>query len=387
MYSSEIFSNYGLIGDNLELKRDIKLEIDENGNFKSISYKNVGNTIRLSDSNSNLLLVPGLINSHIHIGDSFAKEQGFNKSLKEAVAPPNGIKHLLLKQTPKEEKIKGIKKAIQEITSNGITFFIDFREGGVDGLKILYEFIEREKIIDSFILGRYREKEEIKKIFKLADGVGLPSYKGIHPKVKKILRKCKETTGKIVACHVAELRRNSSLINQIFNDNIVDIFIHGTHFIEKDLKLLAQKNKALILCPRCNGYFGAGFPPINNILKLKIPLAIGTDNIMANSPDLFEELRYLYRILRVIDKNIKVTGKDLLKMVTINAAKIFNVESRIGSISEGKNANFFIIDLNNPNYYTPKLDIDTFYALIIGRTNSFNIKKTYVRGKLVHEKR
>jgi len=387
MYSPEIFGNYGLIGDNLELKKDIKIETDENGNFKSISYENVGDTIRLSDNNSNLLLVPGLINSHIHIGDSFAKEQGFNKPLKQIVAPPNGIKHLLLNQTPKEEKIKGIKKSILEILSNGITFFVDFREGGVDGLKILYEAIGREKIINTLVLGRYKEKEEIKKIFQLADGIGLPSYKNIHPEVKKILRKCKEASGKIVASHIAELERDNGLMHQIFNDNIVDIFIHGTHFIKKDLKLLVQKNKALILCPRCNGYFGAGFPPITNILKLKIPLAIGTDNLMANSPDLFEELRYLYRILRVMDKNIKVTGKDLLKMVTINAAKIFNVESRIGSISEGKNANFFIIDLNNPNYYTPKLNIDTFYALIIGRTNSFNIKKTYVRGKLVHEKR
>jgi len=387
MYSPKIFGNYGLIGDNLELKKDIKIETDENGNFKSISYENVGDTIRLSDNNSNLLLVPGLINSHIHIGDSFAKEQGFNKPLKQIVAPPNGIKHLLLNQTPKEEKIKGIKKSILEILSNGITFFVDFREEGVDGLKILYEAIGREKIINTLVLGRYREKQEIKKIFQLADGIGLPSYKSIHPEVKKILRKCKEASGKIVASHIAELERDNGLMNQIFDDNIVDIFIHGTHFIEKDLKLLEQKNKALILCPRCNGYFGAGFPPINNILKLKIPLAIGTDNIMANSPDLFEELRYLYRILRVMDKDIKVTGKDLLKMVTVNAAKIFNIESQIGSISEGKNANFFIIDLNNPNYYTPKLDIDTFYALIIGRTNSFNIKKTYVRGKLVHEKR
>ena len=107
---------------------------------------------------------------------------------------------------------------------------------------------------------------------------------------------------------------------------------------------------------------------------------------MANSPDLFEEMRYLYRILRVMDKNIKVTGKDLLKMVTINAAKIYNIEGQMGSISKGKKANFFIIDLNNPNYYTPNVDIETFYALIIGRTSSFNIK-TYVGGKLVQEKR
>lgn len=387
MLSPEIFSNYGLIGDNLELKKDIKIRISENGNFKSISYKNVGDTIQLSDNNSNLLLVPGLINSHIHIGDSFAKEQGFNKPLKQVVAPPNGIKHLLLNKTPKEEILRGIKKSILEILSNGITSFIDFREGGVDGLKILYEAIEREKIINSLVLGRYREKEEIKKIFQLADGIGLPSYKNIHPEIKKVLRKCKEVSGKIVACHVAELERDNDLMIQIFDDNVVDIFIHGTHFIEKDLELLKQKQNSLILCPRCNGYFGAGFPPINKILKLKIPLAIGTDNVMANSPDLFEELRYLYRILRVMDRNTTVTGKDLLKMITINAAKIFNIQSQIGSISEGKNANFFVIDLDNPNYYTQKLDIDTFYALIIGRTNSFNIKKTYVRGKLVHEKR
>ncbi|MFX1588162.1 MAG: amidohydrolase family protein [Promethearchaeota archaeon] len=386
MYSSEIFSNYGLIGENLELKQDIKILISENGNFKSISYKNVRDTIQLSDNNSNLLLVPGLINSHIHIGDSFAKEQGFNKALKQIVTPPNGIKHLLLNKTPKEEIIKGIKKSILDLLSNGITSFIDFREGGVDGLKILYEAIEKEKIIKSLVFGRYREREEIKKIFQLADGIGLPSYKAISPEVKEILRKYKEVYGKIVACHVAELERDHDLMIQIFNDNIVDIFIHGTHFIDIDLKLLEQKKSSLILCPRCNGYFGAGFPPINKILKLKILLAIGTDNVMANSPDLFEELRYLYRILRVMDRNITITGKDLLKMVTINAARMFNIENQIGSISEGKNANFFLIDLNNPNYYTQKLDIDTFYALIVGRTNSFNIKKTYVRGKLVHEK-
>ncbi|MFW9946168.1 MAG: amidohydrolase family protein [Candidatus Odinarchaeota archaeon] len=379
-------SNYGLIGDNLELKKDIKILISEDGNFKSISYKNVGETVQVSGNNSNLLLLPGLINSHIHIGDSFAKEQGFNKALKQVIAPPNGIKHLLLNKTPKEEIIKGIKKSILELLSNGITSFIDFREGGINGLKILYKAIERENIIDSLVLGRYREKEEIKKIFQLADGLGLPSYKEIHPEVKKVLRKCKEASGKIVACHVAELERDNDLMNQIFNDNIIDIFIHGTHFIENDLKLLEQRQNSLILCPRCNGYFGAGFPPIDKILKFKIPLAIGTDNVMANSPDLFEELRYLYRILRVMDRNITVTGKDLLKMVTINAAKMFNIESQIGSISEGKKANFFLIDLNNPNYYTQKLDIDKFYALIISRTNSFNIKKTYVRGKLVHEK-
>ncbi|MFX0146768.1 MAG: amidohydrolase family protein, partial [Candidatus Hodarchaeota archaeon] len=151
-------------------------------------------------------------------------------------------------------------------------------------------------------------------------------------------------------------------------------------------KLLKEKEKSLILCPRCNGYFGVGFPPVNKVFELKVPVAIGTDNVMANSPDLFEELRYLYRILRILNNNAYISALDLLKMVTINAAKIFNIQNHVGSIIKGKRADFFIIDLNDPNYYVSNLDIERFYTLILGRTKTSNIKKTYIRGKLVHEK-
>lgn len=381
-----IFSDYGLIGDNLELKKDIKINFDEFGNFKEISYNDVEAILKFPDNKPKSLLIPGLINSHIHIGDSFAKEQGFNKPLIDVVTPPKGIKHLLLNQAPKEIIVKGIKKAIDEMISNGITFFIDFREGGLKGLKILSEAIKNYSDINYLAFGRFIEEREIKKVFETAGGIGLASYNNLSLEIKEKLRKYKSDYEKMVSCHVAELKRNPDLISQIFDDGIIDIFIHGTHFNEIDLKLLKKKKKSLVLCPRCNGYFGVGFPPIDKIIDLKISVAIGTDNIMANSPDLFEELRYLYRILRIINKNKKLNPVDLLKMVTINAAKIFKLQNRIGSINEGKSADFFMIDLNDPNYYTSNLDIDNFYALIFGRTNASNIKKTYIRGKLVYER-
>jgi len=386
MSDLDISCDYGLIGDNLELKKDIKIKFDGSGNFKEISYSNIEDILEFPDYKSNLLLIPGLINSHIHIGDSFAKEQGFNKSLKEVVAPPNGIKHQLLNKAPKEVIVKGIKKAVDEMVSNGITFFIDFREGGIQGLNILSETLKTYSDINYLAFGRYVEEGKIKELFEVAEGIGLPSYSNISPELKDKLRKYKEKFRKVIACHVAELKREDDLIKQIFDDGIIDIFIHGTHFSESDLKLLKENEKSLILCPRCNGYFGVGFPPINKILELKIPIAIGTDNIMANSPDLFEELRYLYRILRVLDNKLLITGLDLLKMVTINAAEIFKVQNHVGSIVEGKYADFFMIDLNDPNYFASNLDTESLCTLILGRTNTSNIKKTYIRGKLVHEK-
>ena len=81
---------------------------------------------------------------------------------------------------------------------------------------------------------------------------------------------------------------------------------------------------------------------------------------MANSPDLFEEMRYTYLISRIMDNSYQISAKQLLKMVTINAAKIFNLEENLGSISEGKYADFFMIDLNSPNYYSPNIDSNSF---------------------------
>ena len=97
--------------------------------------------------------------------------------------------------------------------------------------------------------------------------------------------------------------RKEQIIQDIFNDNIVEIIVHGTHFTKEDLLLLKQKHINLILCPRSNGYFGVDFPPIIDILKLNIPISLGTDNVMINNTDLFEEIRYLYRIIRALGKN------------------------------------------------------------------------------------
>ncbi len=389
MPNKEIYSRFGLIGNNLDLRENISLEINKDGKIVKINYDTSKKDFELSAKNQNFLMIPGLINSHIHIVDNFAKEMGFNRNLIEVVAPPNGLKHKLLKTTSKETKINGIKNAVLEMLSGGITFFIDFRERGVEGINLLKEALKNLPI-PNLIFGRFTSATEIEQIFKLADGIGLASYKKISPIMKKELRKFKEEYNKQIACHSAEFSRDKSLINEIFHDKIIDIVIHGTKYLKEDLELIKKKKISLVLCPRCNGYFGIGFPPIIDLIKLKIPISLGTDNLMVNNTDLFEEMRYLYRISRVLgksDKGIKLTSRELLKMVTINAARIFNLNDKIGSISEGKEANFFMIDLNDPNFYSYKLDHNNIYPIIVQRTKSENIKKTFIKGELVFERK
>jgi len=388
MHKTTIHSPYGLIGDNLDLKKNVSVSVDTEGKIIDISHEDLNDNILPLKLKQSTIMIPGLINSHVHIGDSFAKELGFNRGLSEIVAPPFGLKHKLLRKTSEETIIIGIKKAISEMLSNGITCFVDFREGGVEGVNLLRKVLE-QVTINCLIYGRFMDESEIDAIFELADGVGLASYDQISMNNKKYVAKSKSISRKMIACHCAEKNHDPKLIDNIFNDNLVDVIIHGTKLTKKDLIRIQKEEKSLVLCPRCNGYFGVGFPPITEILQLEIPVSLGTDNLMTNNTDLFEEMRYLYRILRVLgnyDKSIQLTSKELLRMVTINAAKIFKLEEKMGSISKGKVANFFLVDLNEPNLYTNNLNRINIFDIIVQRIRSDNIKRTYIKGELVFER-
>ena len=65
MTKTAIYSKYGLIGDDLELKKNISIEVDKDGKILTISYENISNNVDISRKGRSTLLVPGLINSHI----------------------------------------------------------------------------------------------------------------------------------------------------------------------------------------------------------------------------------------------------------------------------------------------------------------------------------
>jgi cytosine/adenosine deaminase-related metal-dependent hydrolase len=132
------------------------------------------------------LVAPALINSHIHLGDSVARDVGDGASLDEIVKPPDGIKHRILSETPREDLINSMKVSLQEMIQTGTTTFVDFREGGVEGVEILKE-AQEDIPIRAIVLGRqdsFLDKHatksqlvtDIQKILKISQGVGLSGF-------------------------------------------------------------------------------------------------------------------------------------------------------------------------------------------------------------------
>jgi len=117
------------------------------------------------------IVVPGLIDCHTHIGDA-----GLNVppgiGLKELVAPPDGLKHRYLRETPDKNLIDSMRSFTDRMYDNGITGFADFRESGLKGCRLLAGAGTRPA---ATILGRPVSDEydwnEVDSILNEADGI------------------------------------------------------------------------------------------------------------------------------------------------------------------------------------------------------------------------
>ena len=167
---------------------------------------------------SDKIVCPRFINAHTHIGDSIIKDEGDGLSLDEVVKPPHGIKHLALESASDDELIEAMRDSMWDMYNLGISHFIDYREGGLEGVKLIKE-ASKDIPITPIILGRdssfygedpnyHQVKVAIRKLLKHADGIGLSGFGEIDTTVAEIICEKCEAAGKISSIHVAESENN-----------------------------------------------------------------------------------------------------------------------------------------------------------------------------------
>src|SRR5574342_681160 len=116
-----------------------------------------------------LLVIPGFINAHTHVGDSIAKDIGIDSGVEEKIHPVMGFKQKVLQNTKSSHLTSFIRNSCISMMKKGITTFVDFREGGLDGIGILQKAVSGLPI-RSIILGRidyYQDSKLIKKNISL----------------------------------------------------------------------------------------------------------------------------------------------------------------------------------------------------------------------------
>ena len=384
-----------LYGSDLKFIKKTSVQISGN-KFKKISP-------RVSSKNAvdcdGLLLIPGLINSHTHIGDSVAKDLGLNKDVDSKINPIFGMKQKILRETPPKKLIQFMRKTVQSMIKKGITCFVDFREGGLDGVFMAKNALDGIPI-RSVILGRiekYQSKEQIKKnlsmsdhykkelkfLLEYSDGLGIS---GSNENSDSFLKEFSKTK-KIRAIHCAETKQSASKSRLMTKKTEVQrglllkphFLIHMTYATKSDLRSAAKKTNGIVVCPRANASLAEGIPDVTEMLKMKCNITIGTDNVMINSPDLFREMDFLWKVTMGINQK-RIDPKKIVKMTTVNAGKLLG--KKIGCIKEGYLADAVFIKKKD-------VDLDPLgdpYAAIVHRASEKSIGAVMIGGRIVHGK-
>lgn len=367
----------------------------ENGRIKSTragSYKGSGKKLDAKG----FLIMPGLINAHTHIADSIGKDIADGYRLDARVHPVFGAKKKILQKSRPEHLKAFIRNSAVSMMKKGIVAFADFREDGPEGIKLLREAIAGLPI-KCVALGRtsyynnssdaedlpIEATEQVRRVVKISDGLGLS---GANENSDTALVRYRQLSGKkLVAIHAAESKETvafsnkhtgRSEVDRIMEHLKPDFVVHMTNASENEISLVAKNRTGIVLCPRANGVLGAGIPKVAQMLRQGCLIAIGTDNIMLNSPDILRELDYIWKASRAIE-DVMIEPRLLLKMVTTNAAQILRLNS--GCIEAGRAADLIFIDKKHVDLY-PMHDP---FASVVHRLSPSSIKGIMIDGHFV----
>ena len=387
-----------LLGKELQYTENINIKI-QNQRFKRIQ-QNIGASFNEEVVDcEGLLIIPGFVNCHTHIGDSIGKDITLNSSVDNRIHPVFGAKAKILNGTNKDILEAFMTHSCISMIQKGITTFVDFREGGLDGVLILKNVL-RNLPIRSVILGRvnyYQNHEEIKKnsllpkskfqeledLLNKCDGLGIS---GANENSTAVLQQYSKTP-KMRAIHSSETRQSVSTSKKITGKsetiralNLKPHFlVHMTHASQGDLHTAAKRTRGIVVCPRANASLAEGIPDIELMKKSGCTIGLGTDNVMINSPDMFREMDYLWKVTMGLHKK-RIDPKEILKMATVNGGILLKKD--IGIIENSKLADCIFIDKHS-------LDLEPMHsphAAIVHRASQSTIRAVMIGGKIIHGK-
>lgn len=125
---------------------------------------------------------------------------------------------------------------------------------------------------------------------------------------------------------------------------------HGIWLTPDDMEKLRIHGTTVVHCPASNAKLASGFCLVPELLDAGVNVALGTDaSTCDNKYDMFDAMRLaaIVHKCRLLDPLV-IPAETALEMATINGAKAMKKDHILGSLEVGKKADIITIDCNNP---------------------------------------
>jgi len=350
-------------------------------------------------------LIPGLVNAHTHAAMSLmrgiADDMPLMRWLQEHIWPAEA-RHV----SPQFVR-DGTLLACAEMLRGGITCFNDmyyFPEAALEAAHeakmraslgaIVIDFPSayaadaddylrkglalRDRYADepllSFCLAPHApytvSDESFGKVAKLAAELDLPVHLHLHETADEVSRSEHEHGAR----PLERLRRLGLLSPAL-------IAVHAVHVSEAEIALLARHGCSVVHCPSSNLKLASGFAPVAALLKAGVNVALGTDGAASNNRlDMFQEMRTAALLAKAVAGDAEaMPAHAALRAATLGGASALGLESRIGTIAEGKQADLAAVRISGPELQ-PCYDVVSHLIYAAGREH---VSHVWVAGQPV----
>lgn len=325
----------------------------------------------------NALIMPGLINPHIHLEFSANKT-----TLKYGKFMPwldSVIEH---RETLINDCDKGcMQKAVSMMLDSGITSFGAVSSHGMDlevaleapqNVVFFNEVIGSQPAMADALYGDFLQRLDASSAVArkgFTPAVAIHSPYSVHPVLIKKALKLAKKRKLLTSAHFMEspeerlwldsnegdfkpffdtyLKQKSAVSTAseflaLFNDHPT-LMAHVIHANKDELATLARYGHTVIHCPISNRLLGNGAIDLDTLESENVPWICGTDGLSSNYRlNLFEELKIA--LFMHTDAPLIPLAKRLLKSVTVEAARAMRLNT--GAIDTGKAADILVLQLD-----------------------------------------
>ncbi len=356
----------------------------------------------------NSLLMPGLINAHVHLEFSANKTD-----LKYGSFMP--WLHSVIKN--RDELIGGcdancVSKALTQMLDSGTTTIGAISSHGLDldatansKLNVVYfnEVIGSQATMADALYGDFLGRLESSQTIKregFIPAIAIHSPYSVHPILIKravayatqhkmpLSAHFMESTAEREWCEsnegefkpfFGEFLKQDYAVNtpkdflSLFN-GYPTMMTHATKIKEEELQHCASEKHSIIHCPISNRLLGNGALDISALEREKVPFIMGTDGLSSNyTLNLFEEMK---SALFMHDTHeLSTLAKDLFQGATIRASDALGLNK--GLLEVGRDADMIVLDLDK------EIEEDLELHLIL---HHFNVSSVIINGNSVKNK-
>lgn len=166
------------------------------------------------------------------------------------------------------------------------------------------------------------------------------------------------------------------------------VFAHCVHLEEQEWDCLHQSKSAIAFCPTSNLFLGSGLFPLAKTWQKQVKVGLGTDIGAGTSFSLLQTASEAYKVQQL--QGSQLSALEALYHATLGGARALNLQDKLGNFDLGKEADFVVLDLKATTLqqlrqqHSKGLEDSLFALLTLG--DDRNVEATYIYGQKAYSR-